>query len=40
MADNYLEKRMDDYRRGAKTYRPKLTPTGHKVGEVDRKSVV
>lgn len=34
MADNYLEKRMDDYRRGAKTYRPKLTPTGHKVGEV------
>lgn len=36
MADNYLEKRMDDLRRGQRpgAYRPKLTPVGHATGKL------
>lgn len=36
MADNYLEKRMDDLRRGQRpgAYRPKLTPAGHATGRL------
>ena len=36
MADNYLEKRMDDLRRGNRpgAYRPKLTPSGVVTGKL------
>ena len=36
MADNYLEKRMDDLRRGNRpgAYRPKLTPSGVATGKL------
>ncbi len=35
MADNYLEKKMEEHRSGARpSYRPKLTPRGRKPGEL------
>ena len=34
MADNYLEKKMEEHRRGgAPSYRPRLTPRGTRPGE-------